>query len=140
MIELIGALIIFAVLMGFSANISVYLYVVHSFASAAREGARAASLNHDLTGVNTATAQGKVKATVKDYIQHSTGILLDDADIAITLPDSSATSGERHVSVNVDYDLPMPLNAAGLVEAFGGSADGLDVIPVHGFAMMRYEE
>jgi hypothetical protein len=138
-IEIMATLIIFTILLGLTANTSVYLYLAHTFISAARYGARVAAIDPTMT-TQTSTAQGNVVSKVQAYLTSTTGLTVATNNIQVTAPDAAGTVGSRTVTVVINYDLPLPLNVAAVVQAFGGSGAGLSSIPIHTSAMMHYEE
>lgn len=139
-VELIFTTIIFSVLLAFTANVSVYLYVVHSFTSAARHGARIAAMDTDLASADPAAAKDTIASEIQSFIQGTTGITIDSSAVQIIPPDAAQPVGARSVTVVIDYNLPLPLNVSGLIEAMGGSGEGLDSVPIHAGAVMHFEE
>jgi len=140
-IELTASLIMFVVMIALIFSISAYLYVQHAMVSAAREGARTASLNTDIGDADT---QAEGVETVEDYVvtavQNLTGLVIEEESVTVTPPDPAAAQGNRTVTVQINYAMENPMPVAALLQALGASGEGLDVIPVVSTATMRYEE
>jgi hypothetical protein len=144
-IESIVGILIFSMLLAFIMSITAYLYFQQALVTAAREGARQASLNTDIGATTTENAGiTYVKNYVIDEIRQLTGQTYSStmATIAISPPSRSPnqTNGKRMVSVTINWNMKNPVNIAGLLEALGADGSAFDVIPVYAMATMRYEE
>jgi hypothetical protein len=144
-VESIVGILIFTMLLAFIMSITAYLYFQQALVTAAREGARQASLNTDI-GATTTESAGKayVKNYVIDEIQQLTGQTYNStmASITVSPPSQSPNqaNGKRMVSVTINWNMKNPVNIAGFVEAMGADGSAFDVIPVYAMATMRYEE
>lgn len=140
-IELTASIIMFVIMMGLVFSISAYLYVQHAMVSAAREGARNASLNTEIGDEDT-TQEGvdAVEAYVVEAVQSMTGLDMENENVTVTPPDAGEAVGERMVTVQINYNMENPLPIAGFLQAFGASGEGLDAFPITAVATMRYEE
>lgn len=140
--ELIAGTVVFALLTTMIASLSIYLYVAHSAVTAAREGVRLAALSADIAESATfAAAEADVVARVQEVMRNSTGQELADADIEVVAPGAAEPEGQRSVTVRIDYNLATPLNAGGVLQAFGASGGSVGLtLPVRAEATMRYEE
>jgi hypothetical protein len=144
-IESIASIIMFTLMLGFVMCISVYLYFQQALVTAAREGARQASLNAEI-GTATTEQSGidTVQAYVADEVKKLTGQTYSPgvATITVTPPSASAdqTPGKRQVTVSIDWTMSNPVTVGNMAAAFGGNADTFNKIPVHASATMRYEE
>ncbi len=137
-IEMIFSVIMFTLMLVSIASISAYLYVQHTMVTAAREGARIASLNTDLgSGMG---GEAEVQEHVIELVQSTSGITLSADDIDVTPPDPGGAVGERSVTVEIDYAMPNPLPLEAMLSGFAHREFGLDNIPVRASATMRYEE
>lgn len=144
-LEMIASLIMFTMMVSLTTSVSVYLYFQHALVTAAREGARQASLSDELSDAATEDA-GIV--TVKAYIQNQifqlTGQQFNDtiATISVIPPSQSPnqTPGEREVSVTIDWKITNPLGISGLLSALGADGSAFSEIPTYATATMRYEE
>lgn len=140
-IESTVSIILFAMLIALVMTVTLYLYIQQAMVTAAREGARMASLNADM-----ATDEAAGTTTVKEYVKNEiaalTGQTATDDDITVLGPSSSAnqTAGERTVTVSINYTMDNPVNIAGFINALGGDGSAFDNIPVQSSATMRYEE
>lgn len=141
MIELTASLIMFVIMIALIFSISAYLYMQHAMVSAAREGARTASLNTDIGDSDTqADGVNDVEDYVVTAVNNLTGITIEPENVTVTPPDPGAAQGERTVTVQINYSMENPLPIAAFLQAFGASGEGLDIIPVVASATMRYEE
>lgn len=140
-IEIIGSLIIFTIMLSLMMSISVYLYVQHAMVSVAREGTRFASLNTEIGA--TATQQAGIDATVA-YVKSSAasiaGTQLTTSEISVTAPSATGVTGQRTVAVTISHDMNNPVNIAGFLDALGADGSSFETIPVSATATMRYEE
>jgi len=143
-IESIVSLILFVMMLGLIMAISVYLYFQQALVTAAREGAREASLNADLGSLSSES--GGI-ADVEDYvaneIQQLTGqVIGNNANIVVTPPSASASQvpGERTVRVDISWSLNNPVGIGNFLTAMGGDGSAFTTIPVSATATMRYEE
>lgn len=144
-IESIVGILIFTILLALVVSITAYLYFQQALVTAAREGARQASLNADIGAPGTENAGvSYVQNYVIDEIQQLTGQTYDgnNATIVVTPPSQSPNqmSGKRMVTVTIDWKMKNPVNIAGLLNALGANGSAFEVIPVHAMATMRYEE
>jgi hypothetical protein len=144
-IESIASIIIFTLMLGLVMCISVYLYFQQAIVTAAREGARQASLNTAL-GSSGSEQSGidSVQAYVADEVQKLTGQTFSPtvATINVSPPSASAdqTPGKRQVTVSIVWNMANPVTVGNMAAAFGGNADTFNNIPVSASATMRYEE
>jgi len=144
-IESIASIIIFTLMLGMVMCISVYLYFQQALVTAAREGARQASLNSEL-GSSGSQQDGidSVQTYVGTEVQKLTGQAYspDVATITVTPPSASAdqTPGKREVTVSIVWTMTNPVSVGNMAAAFGGNADTFNRIPVSASATMRYEE
>lgn len=140
-IELTASLIIFVLMIAIMMSISAYLYTQHAFVTAARDGARKAAVNINLGDPSTeATGVQEIEAEVINSVAQLTGQSIDAENIVVTPPDAGAAAGDRTVSVDIAWDMPNPVNAAGFVEALGGNGEAFRDIPIFSTSTMRYEE
>ena len=144
-IESIASIIMFTLLLGLVMCVTVYLYFQQALVTAAREGARQASLNDKLNAVATESAgMAEVRNYVADQVLNLTGQTYSPgvATITVTPPSASAnqTPGERMVSVRIDWNMTNPVGVGNMINALDGEGDNFLHIPVHAMATMRYEE
>jgi hypothetical protein len=144
-IESIASIIIFTLMLGLVMCISVYLYFQQALVTAAREGARQASLNAELgSGSTEQSGISTVQNYVADEIRQLTGQTYSPsvATITVTPPSSSAdqTPGKRQVTVSIVWNMTNPVTVGNMAAVFGGNADTFNNIPVSASATMRYEE
>ncbi|MGE0199514.1 MAG: TadE/TadG family type IV pilus assembly protein [Candidatus Melainabacteria bacterium] len=142
LIEIIGMLVVFTILICMMTSISAYLYVQHALTTVAREGARVASLNSDLAdAANQSSAEDEIKSYVQNAMMQMTGQSLEADSIDVTPPDAAGTSGERTVTVAINYNMDNPVPIDSFLSAFPNT-DGnhFSTIPVFSTATMRYEE
>jgi uncharacterized protein (UPF0333 family) len=144
-VESIFGILIFTILLALIMSITAYLYFQQALVTAAREGARQASLNSDIGAPGTENAGVTyVKNYVIDEIQKLTGQVYSSTTATITIsPPSQSpnqTNGKRMVIVTIDWKMKNPVNIAGLLNALGTDGSAFDVIPVYATATMRYEE
>lgn len=140
-IEIIGSLIIFTIMLSLMMSVSVYLYIQHAMVSVAREGTRSASLNTKLG--ETATSNAGISETrtfVKNSALQIAGSTLTDGEITVTPPSPTGTLGQRTVTVTINHTMNNPVNIAGFLEALGADGEEFRHIPVSATATMRYEE
>lgn len=139
-IELVMSLLLFVAMLGTLLSLSLYLYLNHTFLTAAKEGARTASVETNLADGNTyAAGVANVRSWVKSFISSSSGIQLQDSDITVTGP--TGTFGSRTVTVTVSYAFQNPIQIRTFIDKLsGGSANNLDTFTISNTATMRYEE
>jgi len=140
-IEIIGSLIVFTIMLSLMMSVSVYLYIQHAMVSVAREGARSASLNTKIG--DTATTNAGITETrtyVKNSAQAIAGSTLTDGEITVTPPSAGGTLGQRTVTVTINHSMTNPVNIAGMLDALGADGEAFRNIPVSATATMRYEE
>ncbi len=140
-IEITAMLIVFTILISIVMSFSAFLYLQHAMITAAREGTRIAALNGDL---GDADSQDAGTTTVQNYVINSasslSGQTLTADDITVTAPDPDGTTGERTVTVTINYDMENPVNIGGFLTALGADGSVFDTFPVVATATMRYEE
>ncbi len=144
-IEMIGGLVIFSMMLALVMSISAYLYFQQALVTAAREGAREASLNND---IGTPGSENKGVTTVKNYVSDTIEALTGQetttsvATITVVPPSQSLSqaSGDRTVRVDIQWKMTNPVGVAGLMDALGGDGSHFRTIPVYATATMRYEE
>ena len=144
-IEVIGSIIIFTIMLALVMSISVYLYFQQALVTAAREGARQASLNSQLgTAASEGAGVAAVEAQIQNNIRQLTGQEYSPTVATITVipPSDSAvqTPGSRTVRVNIQWQMTNPVGIAGLLDALGTDGSAFKTIPVWATATMRYEE
>lgn len=144
-VEAVASIIIFTMMLALVMSVSVYLYFQQALVTAAREGARQASLNSDLgAGATEQNGIDTVKTYVTEEIEKLTGQTDTDgsAVITVTPPSQSAsqTAGKREVSVVINWKMINPIGVSGLLEALGADGSAFSTIPVYATATMRYEE
>ncbi len=141
-IELVMSLLLFVMMVGTLLSLSLYMYVHHSFLTAAKEGARAAAVEASLANAGTRqTGVNNVADTVVDFVSGSTGITLNrNSNVTVTGP-TGATVGDRTVTVTVNYAFDNPIQIRTFMNRLsGGSAEDLDKLTISHTATMRYEE
>lgn len=139
-VEMVGGIIVFAIMMSGLISFSLYLYMNHAFLTAVREGARYASTDSRLAVAGTnATAVAAVRTEVISMIQAGTGITVPGNSITVTGP-TGATVGRRNVRVSIVFDYPAPIQVGTLINFFTGGGSDLDNFPIQAQAVMRYEE
>ncbi len=144
-IEMIGGMIIFTLLLAMVMSLSMYLYFQQALVTAAREGARHASLNRNMASSSTEqTGITEVQTYVTTSIQNLTGQTVTPAVATITVspPSDSAsqTPGNRNVTVSIQWRMTNPLGVANFLNALGGNGENFRTFPVAASATMRYEE
>lgn len=144
-IEMIVGLIIFTIMLALVMSISVYLYFQQALVTAAREGARQASLNNAIgTGNGEAAGMAEIQGYVSETIRHLTGQEATSgvANIIVIPPSQSSdqTSGNRTVTVNIIWQMQNPIGIAGMLSALGAKGESFKTFPVYATATMRYEE
>jgi Flp pilus assembly protein TadG len=139
-IELIIGLVMFSMMLALMSSVSIYLYVQHSLVSAAREGARIASLDSNIGGTNVAAGQQAVITRIQDFMRISTGQEIPSANIVVTAPSATAPQGSRTVAVEINHVMNNPIAVGALLRGLGADPTGLEQIPVSATATMRYEE
>jgi len=140
-IEMIASLLMFMLLISLVVNISTYLYVQHSMVTAAREGARVASLNEDIGSPSSASSGiTDVRDHVIDMVSSTTGITLANNNITVTPPDPSEPTGERTVSVEISMTFDQILPSAEFASAISQSSVEEETPLLHAEATMHYEE
>ena len=144
-IESLASIIIFTILLALIVSISAYLYFQQALVTAAREGARQASLNASMGSSSTESSGiAAVQAYVSNEVLQLTGqdFSTSSATITVVPPSQSAnqTPGQRTVNVQITWNMKNPIGIAGFLKALGTNASALDTIPVVASATMRYEE
>ena len=144
-IESIVGILIFCILLALIMSITAYLYFQQALVTAAREGARQASLNSDIGALNTENAGiNYVQNYVITEIEQLTGQSYNSsqASIVVTPPSKSPSqvNGKRMVTVAINWKMKNPVNIAGLLRALGTDGSAFETIPVYAMATMRYEE
>lgn len=144
-IECVGSLILFTLMMTIMVSITAFLYFQQALVTAAREGARQASL-HPAFNSPATEGQGinQVRTLVARQIQQLTGQVYDPDSATITVvPPSESddqTPGQRTVSVIIRWQLANPVGVSGFMNALGANGETFRSIPVGAIAVMRYEE
>lgn len=140
-VEMVGNIIIFAIMLCMVSGLSCYLYMQHTLLTAAREGARTGALHAGFGSGDTATAEAAVRQKIKTFMLATAGQTLADGDIDVTAPDPADTDGDRAVGVSITYNFPNPINVADFVMALTGTdPTGLRNFTLQASAQMRYEE
>lgn len=144
-IEMIGGMIIFTLLLTMVMSLSMYLYFQQALITAAREGARHASLNNNLASTSTEQAGiTEVQNYVTTSIRNLTGqtVTPSVATITVSPPSDSAsqTAGNRNVTVSIQWRMTNPLGVANFLNALGANGENFRTFPVAASATMRYEE
>jgi hypothetical protein len=140
-VEMVGNIIIFAIMLCMVTGLSCYLYLQHTLLTAAREGARTGALHAGFGSGDTASAEAAVRQKVKDLMLTTAGQTLVDGDIDVTAPDPADTDGDRSVGVSITYNVANPVNVADFVMALSGTDHaGLRTFSLQATAQMRYEE
>ncbi len=144
-IEMIGGMIIFTLLLAMVMSLSMYLYFQQALVTAAREGARHASLNNNLGSTSTErTGISEIQSYVTTSIRNLTGQTVSPsvATITVSPPSESAsqTIGNRTVTVSIQWRMTNPLGVANFLNALGANGDNFRTFPVAASATMRYEE
>lgn len=144
-IEMIGGMIIFTLLLAMVMSLSMYLYFQQALVTAAREGARHASLNNNLGSTSTErTGISEIQSYVTTAIRNLTGQTVSPSVATITVvpPSESAsqTVGSRNVTVSIQWRMTNPLGVANFLNALGANGDNFRTFPVAASATMRYEE
>lgn len=141
-VEMVASIIMFAAMVTTITGVSAYLYVQHVMITAAREGARVASLNTGLGGTDITGGTNAVISAVQNITSSMSGIQLQSAEIQVTPPSSTDAYGQKTVMVTVQHNFQNPIPVDSFLNGFGGQAANLnlDTIPVQATAMMRYEE
>lgn len=140
-VETLMSMLVFVMMLGTLVSFSLYLFMNHTLFTAAKEGARMASIESRLaTAATQAAGIANVRTWVKNFMSGSSGQQLADANITVTGP-TGAVVGSRTVTVQVTYTLNNPVAVRGFMAALGGqSATGLDRFNLVSQATMRYEE
>lgn len=144
-IEVIVGIIIFTIMLALVMSISVYLYFQQALVTAAREGAREASLNNEIgLGGSELAGTAAIRAYVENTIKKLTGqeATAGVATITVIPPSQSPnqTSGNRTVTVNIEWKMQNPLGISGMLTALGAKGEHFKTFPVYATATMRYEE
>lgn len=142
-VELCGNVIIFTIMVALMTTLSSVLYMQHILVTAAREGARAASLSEDFANDDDAAGIAAVQQRVKDMILQTAGQTLDGSNstIDVTPPDAADPYGSRTVTVDITYTMENPIPIAGFIEGLsGGDYSALQSLPMNATATMRFEE
>lgn len=144
-VESIASIIIFTIMISIVMSITIFLYFQQALTTAAREGARQASLNADLgSGVSEQNGLNTVETYIKSEIRQLTGQSFDPSIATITVipPSDSASqvSGNRDVTVQISWKMKNPIGIASMLGAMGVDASAFDNIPVGSSATMRYIE
>lgn len=139
-VESIASIIIFTMMLALVMTITLWLYLQQATVTAAREGARQASLNSDLgvTGTRT-TAVNTIKTYVINSVRQLTGKTVATSEINVTGP-TGATTGQRTVTVTINTTFRNPVRISNFLEALGADGTPFDRVPLTGTATMRYEE
>lgn len=150
MLEIIAGLILFVLLTLATLFVSMYLYVQHAVVTAAREGARIASLSEEIGNPSSVSAGvAAVKSHVIDFMRSTTGIDMSESDISVEPPSAAEATGERTVQVEINYMLGEVLPMSDLFANFSSSSpdgsppdadSGFSDINVVARAKMHYEE
>lgn len=144
-IEVIVGIIFFTIMLALIMSISAYLYFQQALVTAAREGARQASLNNEI-GAGGSELAGTTE--IQAYVENTIERLTDQqaapgvATITVIPPSQSAdqTSGNRTVTVNIEWQMQNPVGISGFLKALGANGDRFKTFPVYATATMRYEE
>jgi Flp pilus assembly protein TadG len=139
-IEFVMSLLLFVSMLGTLLSLSMYLYMHHTFLTAAKVGARTAAADSRLANANTYDdGVANVRSKVKSFVSSSTSVSLDDTDIEVDGPNGA--QGDRTVTVTVSYDFENPVQIRTFINRLsGGSSEGLDTFTISDNATMRYEE
>jgi len=140
-VELLMTLLIFIMMLGTLMSISFYLYLNNAFWTAAKEGARAASVDQNFANTTTvATGVTDVQTWVINFVQNSIGITIPASDITVTGP-TGAVIGSRTMQVTISYQFQNPVAIRTFINKLGGgNTTGLDTFTISSTATMRYEE
>ena len=137
-IESIASIILFCLMLTMVCSITMYLYFEQAMVTAAREGARLASLTSNLS---TAAGKSSVSTSVRTTVQALTGQQYDGSTDTITVVGpTGTTTGRRTCSVTVTYRRNNPLGIAHLIDALDGEGESWRYLTVSSSATMRYEE
>lgn len=141
-IESIGSIILFTILLAIMMTMVVYLYFQQALVTAAREGARQAALNSSLGNAATQnTGISYVQQYVKDEVKSLTGQTYDASKATITVTPPTGVQGQRTVNVTITWRIQNPLaGVTTLIGDLGGNGNAFNWIPVSAGASMRYEE
>jgi hypothetical protein len=139
-LELIPSLVMFVTMLSVIFTLCIYLYFQNILITAAREGARVASLTPELATTGQLEAgRSAVIAAVQNFMQQTTGQQLTPEQIEVTAP--SGTFGERTVKVAIDYNLTSPVPIPDMSSDYNGDPSTLyHSIPLSASATMHYEE
>jgi Flp pilus assembly protein TadG len=139
-IELVMSFLMFVIMVAALLGVSTYLYVNHSLLTAAKEGARAASLDVNLGNTTTrATGVTAVQNRVITFVRQSTGFTIPANNITVTGP--TGTTGSRIVQVQVQVQFTNPVQIRTFLNRLnGGNTSNLDRVTIRTNASMRYEE
>lgn len=144
-IEMVAGIVMFTLMLALIMSLSVYLYFQQALITAAREGARQASLNSSLgSGGSEQAGITAIQNYVATSIQNLTGQVASPAVATITVipPSESAvqTAGDRTVTVNIQWQMENPVGVAGFLDSLGADGTSFRTFPVFATATMRYEE
>ncbi len=143
-VELMFSIMMFVSMLGTLIMVSLYLYMSNTLLTAAKEGARVASINQDLAATQGSTTYNDgvsaVQSWVQSFMQTSSGIVLPTSDVSVSGP--TGTVGSRTVQVTVSYQFQDPLAIRTFMSELGGhgTSSGLDTYTLTNSATMRYEE
>jgi Flp pilus assembly protein TadG len=142
-IELTFTFISFVLMLGFMVAISLYLYIHHTVLTAAKEGARFASIESQLGAPATyAAGVTAVQNRVKTFLLTSANInIVNPTGIIMVNAPSGATVGNRTVTVQVNYGFKNPIQMLKIFNQLGGGAPLADeIVSINHTVTMRYEE
>ncbi|WP_373532085.1 TadE family protein [Vampirovibrio sp.] len=144
-IEMVAGIVMFTIMLALVMSISMYLYFQQALVTAAREGARQASLSSELGNDGSEQAGiNAVQAYVITSIRNLTGQQASPAVATITVVPPSASlvqnPGERTVTVNIEWQMNNPVGISRFLNALGADGRKFQTFPVFATATMRYEE
>jgi TadE-like protein len=145
-LELVIGMVYFCLFMVLLCSLGAYIYLNNCLVTAAREGARLASLSEDLAGNNIPAATTAVRQRVMDAMRSCSGQLVPSSAITVTPPSSAGTFGRRTVRVRIQYNMPTPFNGGAILNGFtmsanpNASASSALTVPMVAQATLRYEE
>lgn len=117
--------------------ISIFMFFQASVFLSARQGARLAAVDPNMTGGG---GVANVRAGVQTFLNGMTGQALPANNITVNGP--AGATGYRNVTVQVNYALASPIPLGAFLESLGaaGAQAALDTFNCVATATMRYEE
>lgn len=136
-VESVFGIIITVVIFLFISAISIFMFFQTAVFMSARQGARLAAVNPNMTSGGSIAA---VRNGVQSFFNNMTGQNLPSGNITVTGP--TGATGYRNVSVRVTYTLDSPIPLGAFLESLGaaGAQATLDSFDCDATATMRYEE